>query len=193
MTPRLFVLGLALGVLASCGPDYINLVHSDHPPEFQQVATVERAQAYFTNSTIGSRAPIGPAPKIDANGLYPVTEDPVVIGLYAEYIAPNGIAIAARQGSNRAMRGQWRLEQSGNGYPRLCRKYGEREWVCSWPSSLLRSSGVVTELYRGDVLGLASGRMPSSLRSDVDPMTIAQFHARRGRSPSSLQSLQIQD
>lgn len=195
MRLRALLAAAGLFLLAGClsGPQYVNLVHPDHDGAFQQVATTEKAQAFYANTTLGAKVPVGDGAPVAPTGIYTPTETPIVIGVQAEYFAPNGWAFAARQGSGSITTGRWYIDQFGRSYPRLCRVYDGGQENCSWPSSLLRSKGAITEFYRGDVLNLQSGRFPSGLRSTSQPQTIASARRAMGLSTSSLKSLQIEE
>ncbi|WP_342071251.1 hypothetical protein [Yoonia algicola] len=134
------------GLLGCTSPDYINLVHPDHPAELQQVNTPEKAERFFSASTYIFKTGGGlvlPSETDVGEPTFPATR------LKAEFYAEDQSVYAATEGSSRIVRGRWQIEQSGRGYPRLCRSFplpsqtntdviAMSSLDCFWPNAMFK-------------------------------------------------------
>lgn len=160
-------LATAIGLSGCTSPDYINLVHEDHAPGYQRVNTVEKARAFYPNSTLVSRT----FRYFSADGT-PITDNKIPIGSHIRkngfevlYLAPSGAAYLVSSDSTQVYSGTWTIDQFGRAYPRVCSLFPalSAKPDCVWPSAYL-GKGDNARLYRGDIAHLGQKRYPSALQ-----------------------------
>jgi hypothetical protein len=196
---RLSLFAFAIWALSSCtGPQLINMVHPDHPPELQRVNTPERAETFFADTTLFSVVHVGQVvlSQIDESSTAQSTST-----YFVTYLAPGGRALATTGDSNGIIVGHWRIEaRPGRSYPRICTAFlvvanapppqpDSDSWSCRWPSELLRANRNRNQVYRGDVLGLADGHVPAPVRAQTGELDITMFWNAQPRRPENLLSL----
>ncbi len=174
-------LTLAILVAGCSRPVLLNTMSTSHHPAYQQVNTVEKAQAVYADTTLISKI----YQYHGSDGvIYREIDPPVTFGLIetvdtaVEYFRKDGSVYRAASTSTEVVKGTWEVRQSGRNYPQLCRTYPTRpvSSKCTWPSMLLiRESD--NKLYRGDITGMGSGRYPDRLRR-LDVTTPARAVAR---------------
>ena len=120
---------------------------------------------------------------------------------FVTYLAPDGRALATSGDANGIIVGHWRIEaRPGRSYPRVCTAFlvvanapppqpDSDSWSCRWPSELLRTNRNRNQVYRGDVLGLADGRVPAPVRAQTGELDITMFWNAQPRRPENLLSL----
>ena len=196
---RLSLYAFATWALSSCtGPQYINLVHPDHPPELQRVNTPELAETFFANTTLLSVVPVGQVVLSQIDGRMTAVSTSTYV---ATYLAPGGRALATSDDGNGIIVGHWRIEaRPGRSYPRLCTAFlvvanapppqpDSDNWSCTSPADLFRTNPNRNHVYRGDVLGLADGRVPAPVRAQTADINLTLFWNAQPRRPGNLLSL----
>lgn len=172
MTRTIGYLIIAAFLLAGCtSSDFVNLLNDDHAPGYQRVNTVEKAQAFYPDTTLVSRFVryIDPDGAPVSGDLIPVGSRVEPAGFTVEYFGPSGVAYRATSDRPSVQRGAWEVEQFGRAYPRVCTTFPDASpaRTCFWPSLFLGSRDRA-RLYPGDITGVGVGRYPGGLRS-ADP------------------------
>ena len=189
----------AIWALSSCtSPQYINLVHPDHPPELQRVNTPERAETFFADTTLLFIVPVGQVVLSQIDETITALSTSTFV---ATYLAPGGRALATSSNGNGIIVGHWRIDAGpGRRYPRLCTAFlvvanapppqpDSENWSCKWPSDLFRANPNRNHVYRGDVLGLADGRVPAPVRAQTADLDLTMFWNAQPSRPGNLISL----
>ena len=174
-----FAFAVCAIALSACEPTNTqNSISDADDPLYQQVSTVENAEAFYSDKTIFIQPVefVGLDGKVAQPGRVPSEFTVRPKSYTAEYFAPGGKAYLVFSGRTDVLVGSWQIKQSGQSYARICSTFpalttGEK---CKPPRNHLEQKNRYANLYSGDILNLKSGRFPAGARNvDVTAPSVA--------------------